>query len=209
MKQRGFTIIEMAVTLAVMALLLFAAVPNIGAWLDNTRIRNTADSLQSGLQTARGEAVRRNQNVSFWLVSTDDPAVLNDSCTLSETSGSWVVSLNSPIGHCGSTPHPSDSPMIVAKRPVGDGGGRVTITAAHVAGGASTAGTKVTFNGFGRLVGSTDTDTINQIDITSTNSDARALRVAISTAGLVRLCDPQVSNDDDPRKCPAPAPATP
>lgn len=205
MKQRGFTIIETAVTLAVMALLLFAAVPNIGTWMDNTRIRNTADSLHSGLQTARGEAVRRNQNVSFWLVSTDDPAVLNDSCTLSESSGSWVVSVNSPIGHCGDNPHPTNSPMIVSKRPVGDGGGRVSVTAAHVSGGASTAGTKVTFNGFGRLVGSTDTDTINQIDITGANadSDTRHLRVSISSAGLVRLCDPQVSNPDDPRLCPA------
>ena len=65
MRQRGFSMIEIVVTIAVLALLLFAAMPGLGTWLDNTRIRNVADSLQNGLQLARGEAVRRNQNVSF------------------------------------------------------------------------------------------------------------------------------------------------
>lgn len=70
MRQRGFTLVELVITIAVMALILFVAIPSIGTWLDNTRIRNVADSLQNGLQLARGEAVRRNQNVSLWLVTS-------------------------------------------------------------------------------------------------------------------------------------------
>lgn len=198
MQQRGLTLIEMAVTLAVMALLLFAAAPNIGAWIDNTRIRNAADSLQSGLQLARGEAVRRNQSVTFWLVSSDDPSKLDNSCALSNTSGSWVVSLLSPAGNCGAT-DPDAAPMIVTGRPVGDGGGSVAITAVQSDG--STAATQITFNGFGRIANTADA--INRINVTGTRDDVeyRHLRLEVSSAGLVRMCDPRVTNDTDPRLC--------
>ena len=43
MRQRGFSLIEIVVTIAVLALILFAALPSLGTWLDNTRIRNVAD----------------------------------------------------------------------------------------------------------------------------------------------------------------------
>jgi len=198
MQQRGLTLIEMAVTLAVMALLLFAAAPNIGAWIDNTRIRNAADSLQSGLQLARGEAVRRNQSVTFWLVSSDDPAKLDNSCALSNASGSWVVSLLSPAGNCGVS-DPTEAPMIVTSRPVGDGGGSVAVTAVQSDG--TTAATQITFNGFGRIANTTDA--INKIDVTGTHDgvEYRYLRLEISSAGLVRMCDPRVTNATDPRLC--------
>ena len=81
--QLGFSLIEIVVTMAVLGLILFAAVPSIGAWMDNTRIRNMADSLQNGLQTARGEAVRRNQDMSFWLVGLEDPGVLANTAAAS------------------------------------------------------------------------------------------------------------------------------
>lgn len=198
MKNRGFTLIEMAVVMAVLALLLFAAVPSFTTALANTRIRNTTESLQNGLQLARGEAVRRNQNVSFWLVSSNEPSALDNSCTLSNTSGSWVVSINSPEGHCANAPSTTSSPMIVNGRPVGDGGGNVSVTALQSDG--ASAGTQVTFNGFGRIA---NTDAISQIDIDGPNTDGeyRALRVSITSAGLVRMCDPAVTNANDPRKC--------
>lgn len=197
MRQRGFTLVELMVTISVLALILFAVMPSIGTWLDNTRIRNAADSLQNGLQLARSEAVQRNQNVSFWLVSLNDPAVLSDDCTLSSSSGSWVVSVNSPIGHCADAPSTTSSPMLVTGRPVGDGG-RVAVSALQSDG--ATAGTTVTFNGFGRIV---NTDAIGQIDVTGANTGVnyRYLRIAVTPAGLVRMCDPRVTDANDPRKC--------
>jgi len=200
MRQRGFSMIEIVVTIAVLALLLFAAMPGLGTWLDNTRIRNVADSLQNGLQLARGEAVRRNQNVSFWLVSLDDPSQLGNDCALSGSSGSWVVSVNSPISHCADPPSLISSPMIVTGRAVGDAGGRVSVTAMQTDG--ATAGTSVTFNGFGRIA---NTDPIQKIDVTGTATGVtyRNLRIAITSAGQVRMCDPAVGDANDPRKCPA------
>jgi type IV fimbrial biogenesis protein FimT len=201
MRQRGFSLIELVVTIAVLALMLFAVMPSIGTWLDNTRIRNVAASLQNGLQLARGEAVRRNQSVSFWLVSLNDPTTLSNDCMLSNTSGSWVVSVNSPLGHCADAPSTTSSPMIVTGRPVGDVGGRVSVTAVQSDG--ATAGTAVTFNGFGRIDATANTP-IAQIDVTGTNTSTnyRKLRIAVTPAGQVRMCDPDPSvAATDPRKC--------
>ncbi|MNK66668.1 hypothetical protein D3C87_859910 [compost metagenome] len=199
-RSRGFTLVELVVTIAVFALLLFAALPSLGTWTDNTRIRNVASSLLDGLQLARAEAIRRNQNVSFWLVNIDNPAVLSNDCTLSNTSGSWVVSVNSPITHCADAPSIDSSPMLVTGRAVGDAGGRVSVTA--VLAGSTTAATSVTFNGFGRLVNTADA--IGQIDITGPTSgtDYRNLRLLVSPAGQVRMCDPDSGiATTDPRRC--------
>ena len=190
--QQGFTIVEIVVTLAVLALVLFATMPSIAAWLANTQLRSVADSLQNGLQTARSEAVRRNQTMSFWLVQTDDPGVLGNECSLSSSSGSWVVSVNSPIAHCADAPSTDSSPMLVTGQAMGNGR---PITVAAVQSNA-TAATNVTFDGFGRVTG---TGSISRINVSGTGT--RDLRIEISGAGAIRLCDPAVSDDNDPRKC--------
>lgn len=198
MKVRGFTLIEMAVVMTVLALLLFTAVPSFRASLVNNQIRNLTDSVQGGLQLARAEAVRRNQNVTFWLVSSNDAQALDNTCTLDNASGSWVVSVNSPEGHCADAPSTTSSPMIVNGRASGEGSSQASVTAVQSDG--SSGGMQVTFNGFGRIV---NTDAISRIDIVGpeSSSDYRPLRVSISPAGLVRTCDPGVTNATDPRKC--------
>jgi len=63
--ERGFSLIELMVTISVMALLLAAAVPSFGPWVANSRVRSTAESLQNGIRLAQTEAVRRNRQVAF------------------------------------------------------------------------------------------------------------------------------------------------
>jgi type IV fimbrial biogenesis protein FimT len=194
MRQRGFTIIELVVTIGVMALIMMIAMPNVTSWLGNTQIRNLADSLQNGLQIARAEAVRRNQSVSFWLVGLNNPAVMGNECALSGSSGSWVVSLNSPVGHCADAPSVTAAPLLVTARAAGNHG--ILVAATQLASPAL-AGTTVTFDGFGRV---SNTDAIGVIDVTGA-AGARGLRVAVSSAGQVRVCDPLVADPNDPRKC--------
>lgn len=62
--QGGFSIIEIAVTLVVLGMLLASAVPSMSAWVRNAKLRNQAESLQTGLQQARNEAVRRNRPIT-------------------------------------------------------------------------------------------------------------------------------------------------
>lgn len=198
MRHRGFTLIEIVVVMTVLALMLMAAAPGMGAWLDNTQIRNAAESVQNGLQIARNEALRRNESISFYLVALSNPAVLGNDCTLSGSSASWVVSVSSPAGYCASEPSTSVAPMLVTGQPVGNAN-RVTVGALQ--GDGATMATTVTFSGLGRI--SNAADAARQIDVTGpvAGGHYRRLRIAISPAGNVRMCDPDIGATTDPRKC--------
>jgi type IV fimbrial biogenesis protein FimT len=200
MRQRGFSLVELMVALAILGLLVMAAMPGLGTWLTNTRIRNAGDSLMNGLQTARAEAIRRNQNVSFWLVNLPNPATLSNSCTLSSTDGSWIVSVGNPVNYCAADVTSTDITVnpagVMAGRAMGGDSTRVSVNAK--AGGS--AGTSVTFNGFGRVA---NTTSITEIDLDGVDGGAtyRKLSVMVSSMGAVRMCDPAVTSTTDPRKC--------
>lgn len=64
---RGFTLIEMVATVAVAGVVMTAAVPALGGWVDQQRLKGAASELASDLQFARSEAVLRNQGVRITL----------------------------------------------------------------------------------------------------------------------------------------------
>lgn len=192
--------VEMAVTMAVLGILLASAMPSLGDWMVNARIRNTAESIQEGLQKARAEAVRRNQSVTFWMVTTADPKVLSNDCTKSASSGSWVVSLTDPTSKCSVAPSTETAPQTVAARAVGQGGEGVSVEAKQADG--STDATSVTFNAFGQVANATPIRVISVNDGVA-NSDRRKYRIMISTGGRTVVCDQLVSDTTDPRSCPS------
>src|SRR5260221_13335306 len=99
--QRGFTIIEVMITLAVIGVLLGLGAPGFIEWLQNQQIRAAAEATLNGLQVARGEAVRRNTPVRFQLVSDlTSTCVLSADSLTAPVSVSWVVSLGDPTGAC-------------------------------------------------------------------------------------------------------------
>lgn len=53
--------------LAILAIVLALGMPSYGVWIQNTKIRNAAESILDGLQLTRSEAVARNSNVQFTL----------------------------------------------------------------------------------------------------------------------------------------------
>ncbi|WP_372527569.1 GspH/FimT family pseudopilin [Piscinibacter sp.] len=196
---RGVTLIELAVTLTIVGLLLVAAGPSVVAWIHNTQVRNTATSIQAGLMRARNEALRRNQLIRFSLVSLTDTVVMDNTCALSDTGVSWVVSVNNPTSLCAAAPSETTDPMIVETQ-AGGVGGRNVVVAARLADDSAAANT-VTFNGFGRV---TDAAPIGFINVSNnvTGGDYRRLRVVIGSSGAVRMCDRDVSTASDTRACP-------
>lgn len=62
---RGFTLIEMMVAVAILAILLAIGIPAFGALIDNQRLDSSTDSLMRSVQFARGEATRRNRHVTM------------------------------------------------------------------------------------------------------------------------------------------------
>ena len=197
---RGFTLIEALVTMAVVAVLVAAVAPSASQMLANMRLRGTSESLLSGLQKARSEAVKSNQTVSLWLVTTS-AGVVDNSCQLSSSSRAWVVSYNDPTGSCGADPSTTVAPRIVQVSNGGTAGADLTVAA--VAADGATAATQISFDGFGRRPLATAATDISIIDITSSATGTRRLRAQISPAGNVRICDRDapVTTPPDPRAC--------
>jgi type IV fimbrial biogenesis protein FimT len=195
MQQRGFTIIEMMIAITIAAFILMAAGPSATAWMRNTRIRTAADSISVGLQQARNEAVRRNQPVGFYLVSDVDGVSLTDACTLSSSSGGWVVALASPAGKCA-----TNRDTFIAVRPSGNSADGLSVAGLDAS--ALVAADAVIFNGYGQLSGANSLGCIRLRN--GADATARGLNIAVNAGGQVRMCDPAITSDSDPRKCVAP-----
>ena len=197
------TLIELAVTMVILAMLLVAAGPTVSAWMRNTQVRNTASSMLAGLQRARNEAMRRNVPIRFSTVSLADSAVMDASCALSDAGVSWVVSVRNPSANCQRVPATvaadANDPMIVETH-AGGVGGRNVVVAAKIADGSAAANT-VTFNSFGRVADAAPIGFINVSNNTA-GGDFRNLRIEIGVGGTVRMCDLGVTAATDPRFCP-------
>jgi type IV fimbrial biogenesis protein FimT len=191
-RQRGFTIIEVIIAVTIAGLLLAAALPSAGSWIRNTRIRTAAESISVGLQQARAEAVRRNRPVGFYLVaSASNGTGFESACALSSTSSGWVVDITSPAGRCG-----ADLGSFIAVRPPGDTAAGTSVAAVDAAGDSATT---VSFNGFGQIA---DALPISCIRVSNpSDASTRALNIAVNAGGQIRMCDPAVTDGNDPRKC--------
>jgi len=183
--QRGFTLIELMIGLAIFAFLILIAGPQYADFLGNSQIRNGAENTLAGVRLAQAEAVRGNTQVQFALDTT--------------VAGGWqVVRWNDESGAFD---------IVVQSYKWSDGASKTHVDA----GGLD----KVTFDGLGRVIstghllldGTTSTQPIAQVDITNTNvSSPRPLRVVVNPATPtgIKLCDPDPGvTAGDPRWCPA------
>lgn len=65
MKMRGLTLMELMVTVVIMAILLVLAVPSFNAFLARGRLSGAAEGLAQDLQLAKSEALRSNADVTI------------------------------------------------------------------------------------------------------------------------------------------------
>lgn len=171
-RSTGFSLVELIITLAIVGIALAAGLPGITEWIRNSQIRTAADDLLGALQTARTEAVRRNAHIDF--VLTNPGATGGTGWTIQTTVAQQVI---------------QSSP---------DGVGTRNVVLAVSPAGATT----VTFNGFGRPTGGLEQ--VAQIDLDSAvlaADKSRDLRIVITTGGEIRMCDPNVVDTLDPRRC--------
>lgn len=61
---RGFTIVELMVTLAVLAIVLTLAVPSFNTLIQNNRMTTRANDVVTALNLARSEAIKRGANAT-------------------------------------------------------------------------------------------------------------------------------------------------
>jgi len=62
---QGFSLIELMIGIAIFSITLTFGVSSYRTWVQNSQIRNAAESIQNGIQRTRSEAVKRNTNVAF------------------------------------------------------------------------------------------------------------------------------------------------
>lgn len=83
--QRGFTLLELMVTLTVLGILAAIAFPAMTALINANRLSGMTSEMAASLQLARSEAIRRNTQVS--ICSSSDGA----NCDSSEDWSRWIV----------------------------------------------------------------------------------------------------------------------
>lgn len=173
-RARGFTLVELMITIAVVAMLLAAGAPALRTFVENGRIRAAGESWKYGLGLARMEAVRLNTQVDFVLVDTDDfrgwqVQRVNDDTVLHQAGG------REGLNGLTVTIEPDD-----ANRVTFDAFGRAI---------------EPTSDG---------TDPMTQVDIAAarppSSSGYKPLRLQLLAGGMTRLCDPN-AEADDPRAC--------
>jgi len=190
-RHRGFTIVELAVTMLVLAILVRLSAPSMATWIGNQRLRTSAESILHGLSVARSEAMRRNARVLF---------VMNDV----EGRSSWTVC---PVAQGGLACDPLLPPVLVREGGEESGAARVgtSADAATVASASAFAAplapgegmpAMVMFDGLGRTVaqaGWTNTVRFDARNLSIPSADERRLVVAVAPAGGARMCDPLVA----------------
>lgn len=190
--QKGLSLIELVIGIAIVGLLMAMGIPSFLAWIQNTKVRSTAESIQDGLQLARAEAVRRNTLVRFQLMSTADA-----NCALSNAGINWVVSRTDATGQCDIAPSDTVNPMTIQSHSGSEGAANITVSAVDPAGGGAYM---IIFNGLGRVSPNDDGSTsITRVDITSpilAAADSRPLRVVVGIGGNIKMCDPSVASPD-------------
>ena len=173
--QRGFTITELMITGAVLAILAAIALPSFNQYIVKNQIKASAEAIQNGVQLARGEAVRLNAKVRFALGTATGAS-------------SWSVNID------------SSGALVQQSRASGEGGS-TGVTTTTTPGSA----TQVTFNGFGRVVvpNSDGSAPLTDVDVLVTGGPANStLRIQISSpGGRIRMCDPSVTSTADTRRC--------
>jgi type IV fimbrial biogenesis protein FimT len=168
-RQRGFTLIELMITISIATLLLLLGLPTLSTWIQNTKTRTVAENLANGLRLAEVEAARRAHSVNF-ILTNDAPSY---TATPVANGKFWSMS--------GVAQLTSDTPATLF------------IQGAQLSG--ATAGVTVTgpasllFNSVGRLSNPGGAVAAVTFNVQNTQGD-RPLNVTVAPSGQVRLCDP-------------------
>jgi len=202
-RHRGFTLIELMIGIGLLGLLMMLAFPTFTTMAQNARLRGTAESILAGLQSARAEALKRNQTAEFLLMAEVPDEDLFGGFGANTTGPHWAVRILDTAG----------VPVaFVEGRSALEGSGvsnTADLYARTSAANLPAMGGAIRFDSLGRTnVGTVnatfDVQPADPSQCRANGGDRRCLRVVVTAGGRVRMCDPSinpVANPTDTRIC--------
>lgn len=195
----GFSLVELIVGLAILAMLMALGLPQYATFISNARLRATAEGITNGLNLARAEAVKRNGRVE--LVFTDDEPIepLANTITPSVSGANWMVRAWVPT---------TSSYDFVEGKLGAEGSGKTGASGVIVT--PVTTGIfdgTVTFTGFGAMNSAQGISfqvtfpTAGACDTVAVQGPLRCLNVNVTPGGQIRICDPKITAANDTRAC--------
>jgi prepilin-type N-terminal cleavage/methylation domain-containing protein len=96
-KNQGFTLLEILVALAITGILAALTLPNLLAWLNSNRVQQATDSIQSALQDAQKQAMRRGRicTINFTNGTGTNPTVYSQ---ITASEAGCLVATNTNAG---------------------------------------------------------------------------------------------------------------
>ena len=180
--QRGVTLLELMITVAIVGIVGAIGIPQMGQWIRNSSVNSAAEILQNGLRQAEAEAIRRNLRVEF-LLTNEAPASSNIKTLSATINGkNWAIRALD-----GLVPLSDQNAAYVSGFLLKDVSSDI-----NVEGPAS-----VLFSGSGRVLDSKGVAVASHqvYRITRTSSD-KALCVFVTPGGGVKLCNPALASGE-------------
>ena len=88
-RSRGFTLVELIITLSVLGILLTIGVPMLRPVVRSTGLRSTANRLVTALNYTRSEAVTRGRTVA--ICASANPMAVNPTCVAAGNDVNWAT----------------------------------------------------------------------------------------------------------------------
>jgi prepilin-type N-terminal cleavage/methylation domain-containing protein len=179
----GFTLIELMVTVVVVAVMAALAAPSMVQFIYSARLSSAANQFQADLQIARREAIKRNAHVLMC------PGTTAGACgTGSDWSSGWLVCYDNsaPLNTCDSTVTADPNPLRV--HGAVDSSITVKATSACPGGTATALSAPVWFDANGSQGASGATTIV--FTVTGTWSGAKTYCVSIAGTGSITMIKP-------------------
>jgi type IV fimbrial biogenesis protein FimT len=184
-QQAGFTLIELMVTIGILALLLGLAAPNFADTVRRSKARDLSNDLLSSLTFARQQAISTNQCVTICMVASATAA--NPVCATSGTDWErgWIVFAN-PL--CDNVPGGVGADILKIHNGVDANGPSITPV------GSGVNARRIKFNPVGSilLAEAKDFTVVTQAPIKVIG------KICVAATGRVRRIAQEVPDDCDP-----------